>query len=268
MNAMTRCRPLLAATAAGILLMEDLGNGDPDGDGAYRKTGALQEAHSGAVYVVNGSGSEVRPATLNHPGHVRGLLTAGSMLIDVDASTLTARFLSSTGTVDDQFRIVKGSACPPAPASGCGTAARGQFRIRRDAWSWKWKGGTIDPVDVGDPGGETDVAVCVYDATGSLVGGEIPHGAAQWKTRKRGVEYRDPLLTRHGLQKVKIRTGTGSLTAYVQAKAKGPGASTPTTALTTPITAQLVNLDTGACWSSQFTSTSVNLPGKVKAVFP
>jgi hypothetical protein len=117
---------------------KDLGDGDPDGDGAYRKEDVGPLSHSGAVYVVNGSGSEVRNTTLNHPAHIVGLLTLGSMVIDVDGNTLTARFLSSTGTVDDQFRIVRErpvrrrprpvAAQPPAASS-----RSGRIPIRRAA---------------------------------------------------------------------------------------------------------------------------------------
>ena len=253
---------------------KDLGDGDPAGDGAYRKYGFGPVSRSGAVYVVNGSGSEVRPSTLNHPAHLRGLLTAGSMVIDVDGPVLTARFLSSTGTVDDQFQLVKGGACAPAPASGCGTAVRGKLLVResvdpaRSRWAWKWKGGTIDPADMGDPTAETDVAVCVYDAAGVLVGGQILHGAAAWRAINRGFEYRDKTLARDGFQKIKIRTGTPSLNAYIQAKGKGAGIGNPTLPAVPPITAQLVNLDTGKCWSSTFASTTENLGSRVAAKIP
>jgi hypothetical protein len=253
---------------------KDLGNGDPDGDGAYRKADLGPLPHSGAVYVVNGSGSEVRNATLNHPAHYAGHLTVGSMVIDVADDTLTARFLTSTGSVDDAFQIVKGSDCAPAPATGCGTAVRGKLTIRenpnpaRSRWSWKWKGGTIDPADVGDPTTATDVAVCVYDATGGLLGGQVFSGAPEWRVANRGFEYKDKLLTRHGLQKIRIRTGTPSLGAYVQVKAKGTGIGDPALPVTTPITAQLVNLDNGKCWSSEFATTRKNLGDRVTAVIP
>jgi hypothetical protein len=253
---------------------KDLGDGDPAGDGAYRKEDVGPLAHAGAVYVVNGSGSEVRNATLNHPAHRVGLLELGSLVIDVDGSTLTARFLSGAGNVDDQFRIVKGTSCSPTPASGCNTAVRGKLTMRKNAdpsrsrWGWKWKGGTIDATEVGDPTGETDMAVCLYDAVGNLVGGDVLHGAAEWRPVNRGFEYKDKLLTRHGLQKIRIRTGTPSLNAYVQAKAKGTGIGNPTLPVTLPVTAQLVNLDSGKCWASQFATAKTNLADRVVAVIP
>jgi acid phosphatase type 7 len=253
---------------------KDLGDGDPAGDGAYRKADVGPIANSGAVYVVNGSGSEFRNATLNHPAHHVGLLETGSMVIDVDGATLTARFLSGAGVVDDQFQIVKGSSCAPTPASGCNTAVRGRLTVRenpdpsRSRWAWKWKGGTVPAEDVGDPTAETDVAVCVYDANGLLLGGQVAHGATRWRTIKRGFEYRDKTLATFGFQKIKIRTGTPSLGAYVQAKAKGVGIGNPALPATTPLTAQFVNLDNGKCWSSTFTATKTNQADRLTAVIP
>jgi hypothetical protein len=92
----------------------DAGDGDPFGDGAYTKAGLGPLSHSGAVYVVNGSGSEVRPATLDHPAMRVGLLELGSMVIDIYGNRLTARFLNDAADVRDRFRIEKPYAQLPA----------------------------------------------------------------------------------------------------------------------------------------------------------
>jgi hypothetical protein len=251
---------------------KDPGDGDPSGDGPYRKADVGPLPNSGAVYVVNGSGSEVRPSTLDHPAHRIGLLETGSMVVDVTGDTLTARFLTGTGAIDDQFQIVKGSACEPVPASGCNAAGRGRLTIRESAdparsrWSWKWKGGTVDAGDLGDPTVGTDVAVCVYDSAGALLGGQVFAGGNAWRARRRGFEYRDRTLAAHGFRKIKI--STGSLGASVQAKARGSGIGDPALPVATPITAQLVNLENGACWSSEFTATRKNQADRLVAIFP
>jgi hypothetical protein len=49
-------------------------------------------------------------------------------------------------------------------------------------------------------------------------------------------------------------------------KAKGTGVGTPATPAAFPVTAQLVNRDSGTCWESSFTSFSRNEAGKVTAV--
>jgi len=244
----------------------DLGDGDPAGDGAYRKAnGEGTDPNSGAVYVVNGSGSEFRPATLNHPAHLVGQLETGSLVIDVDDNVLSAKFLTGTGQIHDAFTIVKGTECPATPATGCNTAVRGKLTMRNGKWGWKWKGGTIDPADAGDPTGETDLAVCVYDPSGALLGGEVLHGDARWKTVKRGFQYRDRTFANHGFEKIRVKTGTPSLNAYVQVKGR---ATLPPLPVALPVTAQLVNLDSGKCWSSEFSAPKANQADRFLAVFP
>jgi hypothetical protein len=90
----------------------DAGDGDPAGDGPYVKASLGPLPNAGAVYVVNGSGSEVRPATLNHPAMRVGLLELGSMVIEIHGSRLTARFLNDAVEVRDRFRIEKGPVVP------------------------------------------------------------------------------------------------------------------------------------------------------------
>jgi hypothetical protein len=246
---------------------KDLGDGDPAGDGSYRKESQFAgDPHSGAVYAVNGSGSEVRPATLDHPAHVRGLLEAGSMVIDVTRTMLTARFLSTAGAIDDQFQIVKGvDGCLNAPATGCNTAVRGRVTMRNGKWGWKWKSGTIDAADAGDPTGEADLRLCIYDQTGGLLGGDVLHGKPEWKAIKRGFLYRDKTASRHGFEKIKIRTGTPSLGALVQVKGRS---ALPTLPASLPVVAQLVNLDNGKCWSSEFATAKTNQADRFLAVIP
>jgi hypothetical protein len=251
----------------------DAGDGDPAGDGAYRKASLGATPNSGAVYVVSGSSSEVRNSTLNHPAHLVNLLQYGAFVIDINGNTLTGTFLDEFGAVLDTFQIVKGDLCSQAPASGCATAPKGKFVVTekpdptKSKWSWKWKGGTLTSGDVGNPGTEADVAVCVYQNGGSggpIAGGYLLHGAPEWTLKTSGYDYKDPTASRFSLQKVKVRFGAGN--AQVQAKAKGP--SNPGAPLTFPILAQFVNLDTGACWESTFTTAKKNTTDKVVTVLP
>jgi hypothetical protein len=188
------------------------------------------------------------------------------MVLDVSRTTLTARFLSSVGAVDDQFQIIKGvDGCLNAPATGCGTAVRGKLTMRNGKWGWKWKGGTIDPAEAGDPSGEADIRVCVYDQTGGLLGGDVLHGKPEWKAIKRGFLYRDRTASRSGFEKIKIRTGTPSLGAVIQVKGRHALPSLPASL---PVVAQLVNLDNGKCWSSEFTMPRTNVSDRFLAVIP
>jgi predicted phosphodiesterase len=251
----------------------DPGDGDPAGAGTYRKNALGPIAHSGAVFVVNGSGSEVRTTTLNHPAMLVGLLELGSLVVDVEDNVLTARFLNSAAQVKDTFRIEKGTACAVTPAAGCAAAPKGRISIEhgsdpsKDKWSWRWQGATVAANDVGTPAEQTDVAVCVYDADGVLVGGSVPHGASAWRASGSGARYSDPTLARHGFKKIKIRFGAGGK-GRLEAKARGAAAGVPTLPATFPLTAQLVNLDSGACWESVFSTAKRNETGRVSAAIP
>jgi hypothetical protein len=251
----------------------DPGDGDPAGDGAYRKAEVGPVAHTGAVYVVNGSGSEVRNATLNHPAMVTGLLELGSLVLDVDGTTLTARFLNSAAQVRDTFRIVKGTACAPAPAPGCTTGGRGRITLvnrlddAKDSWQWKWKEGPVDAGQLGSPAGQTDLAVCVYDGRGVMVGGSILHGASAWTSNGSVLQYTDRTLARHGVQRIKVKLDP-TTRGQIQVKAKGAALMVPSLPGVFPVTAQLVNLDSGACWESIFTAPRTNGPVKVSASLP
>ena len=256
-------------------MKKDLGDGDPASDGAYRKPGydGPLAANAGAVYVVNGSGSEVRNTTLDHPAHFRGLLEAGSLVVDVNQNVLTARFLTSLGAVHDTFTIVKGTACQTSPVPGCGTSAKSRVAIKTNAnptknkWAWKWNGGTLASADFGDPKGETDLQVCVYDATGALTGGSLLQAGASWRQTASGWVYADPLRSRFGIQKIKAKLATGP-TGQLQVKAKGSGIGGIATPVSGPLTVQAVNLDDGTCWQSAFSTFNENVAGLVAATLP
>lgn len=61
---------------------------------------------------------------------------------------LSARFLNSSAQVKDTFQIVEGAACRSVPATGCGSAPKGEPKIKnhttdaaKDKWLWKWRRG-------------------------------------------------------------------------------------------------------------------------------
>jgi hypothetical protein len=254
----------------------DSGDGDAAGDGAYRKEALGPVPHDGAVYMVAGSSSEVRIATLNHPAHRIGLLEHGSVVLDVNGATLTAQFLNSAGAITDTFTIRKGvgAACPAAPRGGCGASTSGKLVLKDftddsyDKFVWKWKNGTLDAGEVGTPDQQTDLAVCVYDANGSLVGGPVPPGAdvsglAAWRLISGGTRYTDTAGVAVGITKVKVVPGAGS--GQILAKGRGATLGMPTLPAVLPLTAQLVNLDNDVCWETAFATARVNVAGRVVA---
>jgi hypothetical protein len=83
----------------------DAGDGDPDGDGPYRKS---LGAHGGTVYVVAGSSGRVQGTIEAHPALAVGLESLGSLVIDVASNRLDLRFVTATGQVADHFALVDG----------------------------------------------------------------------------------------------------------------------------------------------------------------
>ncbi|HPF13217.1 MAG: hypothetical protein H6830_05905 [Planctomycetes bacterium] len=84
----------------------DAGNGGSDG--AYSKPTLGSGAHEGVVYTVAGSSGKVGGGSLDHPAMHISLSVLGSVVLDVDGDTLTARFLDDSGAVLDEYAITKG----------------------------------------------------------------------------------------------------------------------------------------------------------------
>ncbi|MBM4247440.1 MAG: metallophosphoesterase family protein [Deltaproteobacteria bacterium] len=252
-----------------LTMVLDGGDGDPASDGAYRKASVGPTAHEGAVYVVAGSSSEVRNATLNHPAMKVGLLQLGSLVLDIDGNRLTGSFLNNLEQITDTFTIEKGVvACPAAPRTGCDPTPRAQITMRdqaddaRDRLVWRFNHSTINPSEIGDPTAQGDIAVCVYEQTGKLVGGSLRPGEGQdptlgWKKQGQVYDYTDALAAAHGLAKVRVRTDAG-LRATGMVRGKGPALGGLSLPLDLPVQAQLVNLDNGACWAATFASALKN----------
>jgi 3',5'-cyclic AMP phosphodiesterase CpdA len=87
----------------------DSGDGRVDGSGAYEKPLLGVTPHAGAVYAVTGSGASLGGGPLNHPAMYRSINVLGSMVLDIHANRLDAKFLRETGVVDDEFTIIKGA---------------------------------------------------------------------------------------------------------------------------------------------------------------
>lgn len=87
-------------------MKKNAGSGREEGSGAYVKR-AGRYPHNGAVYVVAGTSGQVGGGTLDHPAMFFSAAQLGSLVIDVDADRLDARFLTSTGTVADHFTLLR-----------------------------------------------------------------------------------------------------------------------------------------------------------------
>ena len=111
----------------------DLGDGDPDGDGAYikpyRGTVPYTGSGDGAVYTVAGSSGKLTTGTAavfggtepTHPVHLSSLFVHGSVALEIDGNRLDARFLDATGAVQDRYTIFKGGVTVPPGADFAAT---------------------------------------------------------------------------------------------------------------------------------------------------
>src|SRR5213080_5034741 len=94
-------------------MIVDAGDGRIDGTGAYQKPGVLTP-HKGAVYTVAGSSGQTGGGSLNHPAMYISLNVLGSLVLDVNGAQLDAKFLNSSGSVQDHFTIKKDLGAPSA----------------------------------------------------------------------------------------------------------------------------------------------------------
>src|SRR5580765_4495942 len=78
-------------TVSDNVILDD-GDGDPDGDGAYRKSAGIK-AHEGTVQVVAGNAGAQLGRSGTMPVMRRTIVEHGSVIVDVYGDTLTARML-------------------------------------------------------------------------------------------------------------------------------------------------------------------------------
>ncbi|MGH8020190.1 MAG: metallophosphoesterase [Opitutaceae bacterium] len=97
-------------TAQGVIL--DDGDGNPDGDGAYRKSAGLQP-RQGSVSVVAGHGGANLGREGTMPVMREIILEHGSVLLDIKGDTLNGTMLNKNGEVRDIFSIVKRGTITP-----------------------------------------------------------------------------------------------------------------------------------------------------------
>jgi len=109
-----------------------------------------------------------------------------------------------------------------------------------------------------DPRSTADYALCIYAGTAdALVASiHIPANNSKWTALgTKGFKYLDPTLAADGTQKVILKGGTAGKT---KALLKGRGGNLPDPLdmgpLGTPVTAQLLNYQSGVCWGGTFTT--------------
>jgi len=258
----------VSGTLTGAMIL-DGGDGDPAGNGAYEKATLGPGPNEGAVYVVAGSSGQVSGGSLNHPAMYTSLNSLGSMLLDVDRNVLDARFLDDAGTTQDSFRIVKGGPgqlaldlCPPSPRASCRSATRARVVVSkgttpdRDRASFSWSRGEAVFDELGDPRARTNYALCLYDAGGVLIDMDISSDPLRWTARgTRGFVYRDRDAQADGATSLRLSSSTRG-NASVRVRGKGNALPDAVLPAVFPVTAQVLNDDTGVCFTATFATAT------------
>jgi hypothetical protein len=81
-------------------------SGNPATTGPYRKP-SMKGAHEGAVHMVAGSSAKLDPVTAAHPVMFTQQSVYGSVILTIEDTVATSKFIDSSGAVKDQFQIVK-----------------------------------------------------------------------------------------------------------------------------------------------------------------
>ena len=111
-------------TVAENVVLDD-GDGDPNGDGAYRKSQGIHP-HEGTIQIVAGHGGTGLGRKGTIPFMRKTIVENGSVLIDIYGDTLTTTMINANGTTRDVFSLVK----------------RGKVDLARIALPWQppeWK---------------------------------------------------------------------------------------------------------------------------------
>ena len=156
--------------------------------------------------------------------------------------------------------------CPLVPQT-CRGAERALLYVSdnaddsKDKLLWKWiKGEATSQTEFGDPTTLAEYSLCLYAGPSSplIAEARILPGGSWGPVSDKGYKYQDSAGTQSGVQKVLLK---GSTSNKSKALLKGRGTGLPTLGvaipLPEPVTAQLLNTDSGLCWSEQFSGSQV-----------
>lgn len=167
----------------------------------------------------------------------------------------------------DSCHPVNGCVNAGAPAASCKTAQKSILILKQnggagDTQLFKWvKGEALDQTaHLGDPTGTTEYSVCIYKGASSdvLESFSIPPAGGNWSPiGDKGYKYKELNGSNGGITKVILKGGAASKTKVI---VKGKGGNLPDPVLTNlplPVTAQVINPDTGACVEAVFDTGSI-----------
>jgi len=178
----------------------------------------------------------------------------------------------ATATAFAQTVVTRTSLCPTTPAPGC-TTAFGSIRISmppspaRRSLKWRWEKGTA--TSFGAPATTTELALCLYDASGRLLAGGTRPDAALWTDRgAAGLRFKDRDASPSGFLSMRLKAGDGDARVLLQAKGSElAGVAMP---LAGPVTVQFLGSDTTECQQTVFSAADIakNASGRFAAALP
>jgi len=131
-----------------------------------------------------------------------------------------------------------------------------------------WSRGEALLGELGDPESRTDYALCVYDANGVLIDMDVPSDPVRWAARRmRGFVYHDRDGGADGATSLRLNSSTKGR-GSVSVRGRGLALPDPTLPAVFPVTAQLLNDDTGVCFAATFATPTRNDPTQLKARTP
>jgi cysteine-rich repeat protein len=158
--------------------------------------------------------------------------------------------------------------CRSAQSNGLGVLTS-SMHPNRNKLGWKWtKGAATAQSDFGTPAGTTAYTLCMFAGTTNAVVGvaEIPPSAQKWAASGHGFKYKDPSGSENGITKMTLVAGAAGK-AKIIVKGKGAGLPLSSPPYSPPVTIQITNSSTNACWASTFDAADVqrNAPGQFGA---
>ena len=148
---------------------------------------------------------------------------------------------------------------------GCRTAQKSLLLLKqkggtKDKLVWKWTKGQATALgDLADPTASASYALCIYAGTANalIADAAIPSGSGWSTAGSKGYRFSSLTGTPDGVQKTILKSGANG---KAKALVKGKGANLPDPALGNlplPVTAQLVNGQTGVCLEGVFEAGDV-----------
>jgi len=171
------------STAEGVIL--DDGDGNPEGDGAYKKSFGLNP-HNGTVSITTGHGGTKNRRKGTHPLMRSILLEHGSCLITIEGDTIKGEMLDLNGKILDTFAISKSGTVTHTPIA--------------NPWQPEPH---VKPTPKVVEKPKKSIPIIKKKATWSYLGGSHPAGTSatawaglnydteNWKTGKAGFGYAD-----------------------------------------------------------------------------